>query len=92
MISDSLAKLQSLFARKTFAYNQVFDRKNQYTREVLMDLARFCRAHDSTFNKDDRLHAALEGRREVYLRIQEFLNLSPDEILELHKVKQTLKE
>lgn len=51
---------------------------------VLKDLARFCRAHHSTFHKDPRVHAMLEGRREVWLRIQHHLRLSPDELWELH--------
>jgi hypothetical protein len=47
---------------------------------VLEDLSKFCRANDSTFHMDARLHAALEGRREVYLRIMDQLKLSHDEI------------
>lgn len=38
---------------------------------VLTDLASFCRAHDTTFHTDERTHAMLEGRREVFLRIQQ---------------------
>lgn len=47
---------------------------------VLEDLAKFCRAEDSCFNADPRLHAVLEGRREVWLRIQAHLNRSPTEL------------
>ena len=42
---------------------------------VAADLARFCRASASTFHSDARLHAALEGRREVWLRIRDHLDL-----------------
>lgn len=45
-------------------------------QEVLADLAKFCRAHETCFDPDPRIHAALEGRREVYLRIQQHLNLT----------------
>lgn len=47
---------------------------------VLVDLARFCRADESTFNTDPRISALMEGRREVWLRITKHLNLSPDEL------------
>lgn len=71
-----------------FAYNKVFDRQNVFTDTVLKDLARFCRAHTSTFDKDPRLHAMLEGRREVWLRIQQYLELDMEEIYSLHKIKE----
>lgn len=51
---------------------------------VLADLARFCRASDTCFHSDARLHAVLEGRREVWLRIQNHLMLSPEKLLEIY--------
>lgn len=53
-------------------------------KEVLKDLARFCRAHESTFHADPRAHAMAEGRREVWLRIENHLRLSPDQLWELY--------
>lgn len=47
---------------------------------VLADLAKFCRADQSCFHADPRVHAVLEGRREVYLRIMDHLNLDVDEL------------
>ncbi len=73
---------------KMFAYNRVFDRQSPYTRDVLKDLSWFCRAHSSTFVPDARAHAVLEGRREVWLRIQEYLQMTDEEVYELHKVKE----
>lgn len=49
-------------------------------KKVLADLAAFCRAAESTYAPDARLHAVLEGRREVWLRIQNHLQLSPDDL------------
>lgn len=66
---------------------RVLDKDNQFTKDVLRDLARFCRAHRSTFHPDARVHAMLEGRREVWLRIVENLNLTEDELFELHTVR-----
>lgn len=67
-----------LFARQ-FDYRRTFE--TPHGEKVLADLAKFCRAHDTTFRPDsDRESALLEGRREVWLRIQKHLNL-PQETL-----------
>ena len=50
-------------------------------QEVLADLARFCRADQTTFHPDPRVHALMEGRREVWLRIKEYLDLSPEDLM-----------
>ena len=71
----------------------VRDRRTQYVqtfttaagKDVLADLARFCRAAESTFHEDDRIAAKLDGRREVWLRIAEHLNLSPEQLYDLYK-------
>jgi len=66
------------------AYTQVFDKDNQFTKAVMEDLAKFCRADQSTFHADQRIHAVLEGRREVWLRISHHINLGPDELWKLY--------
>lgn len=73
---------------KSIAYNQVFQKKSIHAQVVLKDLAEFCRAHKTTFLPDPRAHAVLEGRREVWLKIQEYLQLTPEQIYQLHKVKE----
>lgn len=88
MIRDTIQAFKASLQGKVVAYNRVFDRKSPFTQQVLKDLANFCRAHDSTFHQDPRVHAVLEGRREVWLKIERMLNLSPDELYELHKVKE----
>lgn len=87
MIKDTVQAIKNLFASRSFAYQRVFDKDNKYTQAVLMDLAKFCRAHETTYNKDERAHAAMEGRREVWLRIESHLKLTPDELYDLHKIK-----
>lgn len=52
-------------------------------QRVLQDLAEFCRADKTTFHEDARIHAVLEGRREVWLRIQNHLNLNPSDLYTL---------
>lgn len=58
--------------------------KGPLAEVVMKDLARFCRAHESTFNADPRAHALAEGRREVFLRIAHHTKLSPDQLWELY--------
>lgn len=55
--------------------------------EVLADLAKFCRAGQTTFHEDPRVHAALEGRREVFLRITEHLHLTTEQLYALYSGK-----
>lgn len=87
MLRDTENELTRELNGRVFAYNRVFERENQFTAQVLVDLAKFCRANESTFHSDPRIHAALEGRREVWLRIQEYLNLGAEEIIELHRIR-----
>lgn len=53
---------------------------NVHQRLVLADLRKFCRADESCFDADPRKHAILEGRREVWLRIQQHLRLTERDI------------
>lgn len=64
--------------RRRYAYQTTF--RGPLADEVLRDLARFCRANQSTFHDDARAHALAEGRREVWLRIANHLNLPPDRL------------
>lgn len=82
-----LQQLRDYFLGRGMAYRRVFDPQNQFTETVLKDLAQFCRAHESTFHTDPRAHAVMEGRREVWLRIQTFLQLDIEEVYRLHKIK-----
>ena len=51
---------------------------------VLIDLSSFCRASESCYHDDPRKHAMLEGRREVWLRIQQHLNLNSEQLFKLY--------
>ena len=83
MIKIDNAK-QFLAQRRT-VYSQTF--RTSFGEKVLEDLAKFCRAHESTFHPDPRVHAVLEGRREVFLRIMEHLQFNDDQLYHLHGVK-----
>lgn len=61
------------------AYELVFG--TDAGKAVLTDLAPFCRAKETCIVPGDRDRTyVLEGRREVYLRIREYLDLSPEEL------------
>lgn len=57
-------------------------------QDCLTDLAKFCRANASCFDADPRVHAVLEGRREVWLRIQQHLNLTSEQLFQIFSGKQ----
>ncbi len=87
MIKDTVSKIKELFRSRKLSYQMTFQKSSPYAQHVLRDLAKFCRAHDSTFTTDDRTTYMLEGRREVWLRLQNHLNLTLDEIYDLHQIR-----
>ncbi len=78
--NKAVAQAKGRIGYKQRAYKSVFNKENIHLKEVLRDLGKFCRANVTTFNPDPRVHAALEGRREVWLRIVTHLKLSEDEL------------
>jgi hypothetical protein len=81
-VIDWWEQVRRVLMRRRHAYNVTF--RAPLGEEVLRDLARFCRAHESTFHPDPRLHAVAEGRREVFLRICYHMNMTPDELWEFY--------
>jgi len=78
------SKLYDYYHERSIAYGRIFDEKSPFTTLVLEDLSKFCRANESSFHTDARVHALMEGRREVWLRIKEFLTLNAEELLAKH--------
>ncbi len=84
MVSARLVEAaKSLIWKRRTAYVTTF--KNPVGEEVLADLAKFCRANVSTGHADTHIAARLDGRREVWLRIQSYLQLSDDELWNLYR-------
>lgn len=71
-------RIQALLQRRQRAYQTTF--AGPVGEVVLADLAKFCRAYASTFHPDPRVAATLDGRREVFLRIQKYLKLTDDQL------------
>jgi hypothetical protein len=74
--------VRDFISRRRNVYCKTF--LNPMGQEVLEDLARFCRATETTFNPNERAHCVAEGRREVWLRIQKNLNLTDEQLWALH--------
>ena len=81
-LDEWLDKIRIALGDRRYAYRQTF--KGPYAEVVLKDLARFCRANESTFHADPRAHAVAEGRREVWLRLQHHLKLTPEQLWQLY--------
>ena len=74
--------MRPLFFRRKAAYQLAFNNPNG--KQVLADLRRFCRATVSTADvHNERTTYLLEGRREVFLRIQAYLNLNDEDVYNL---------
>lgn len=78
---NALDRLKQFLWARQHNYKLTF--RSPPGQEVLQDLAKFCRATRSTFHENDRAHALAEGRREVWLRISNHLNMTPDELYRL---------
>ena len=81
-MKEWLDKVRQALGERRYAYQKTFN--GPLAEVVLKDLSRFCRAHESTFHADPRAHAMAEGRREVWLRIQNHLKLTPEQLWELY--------
>lgn len=80
----------SLLRQRKTSYGRVFldgGATPDDVKTVLDDLAWFCRADRSTFHANTHMAARLDGRREVWLRIQEHLALTVDQLAHTRNVK-----
>lgn len=76
-----LDRAKNWLNHRAICYRNVFT--GQAGDVVLKDLAKFCRANESTAHTDPHVAARLDGRREVWLRIQSHLKLSDEQLWEL---------
>lgn len=83
--TDQTAQKKQKILDRQKAYRKVFVSKDAALKAVMADLKRFCRAENSCFDPDPRIHAVLEGRREVFLRIEQHLNYDPDALFEIYE-------
>ena len=79
--------IREMLTTRRQAYQQTF-KQGVHSDRVLADLARFCRAGESTFHENPHLSDKLDGRREVWLRIQTHLNLSEEDLWQILGVEE----
>ncbi len=88
-MTEFVERALAFFSTHSRAYRQVFNRQSPAAQYVLADLAEFAHANDTTMRSNDPLELARnEGRRQVFLRIQRALNLTPDEMFNLARQKK----
>jgi hypothetical protein len=90
-LNELALRLRESLAGQGVVYRRVFDPSSHDGEVVLTDLARFCRAHSTTAHKDPATAARLEGRREVWLHVQERLHLTDEQLWLLFASRQPLK-
>lgn len=84
------------YTKKSLKWLKVFDLFRHISREykttfgssedgpVLMDLAKFCYANENTIGLTVEQTYVAIGRREVWLRIQQRANLSPETLTNIY--------
>lgn len=88
MIDKAMEATFDFLRGRKSAYKFAFSLSNPAARQVLADLAVFCRANETCVVAGDHDKSmVLEGRREVWLRIQQHLNLTPEQLFELYTGK-----
>ena len=88
VIQQLVEKTKQFLGGRRLAYRRTFNTESQDAREVLVDLAKFCRAHATVYVATERETNVLIGRNEVWLRIQQHLNLTDDELWALYGPRQ----
>lgn len=82
--SALVQKAKRFLTGRAGSYKRLFDKDSGDAKAVLIDLARFCRANQSTFHPDPHVQAELEGRREVWLRIMQHTKMTNEELYDLY--------
>tara|TARA_B100000809_G_scaffold260702_1_gene308141 strand:+ start:639 stop:887 length:249 start_codon:yes stop_codon:yes gene_type:complete len=80
--------VRDLLIERSQAYKQTFD--GELGGKVMADLERFCHANTTTHVVGDSHGTAqLEGRRQVWLRIQGYISLNEGDIGEMVETAET---
>ena len=80
-LDTSIAAAKAYLATRRMNYQRTFT--GMPAKMVLADLARFCRANASTFHTNPAVQSKMDGRREVWLRIQQHIRLNDLELWQL---------
>lgn len=84
-LQEQISATITFLRGRSLAYKLTFQPNQPANMAVLQDLAQFCRANESCVIPGDRDRSlVLEGRREAWLRIQQNLNLTPEQLFTLY--------
>jgi hypothetical protein len=84
-VYDQIDKVVEFLRKRAHSYQLTFQKEQPANLIVLEDLARFCRANETCVVPGDTMKTyILEGRREVWLRIQQHLRLTPEQLFALY--------
>ena len=72
---QALQEARRVLKSRQDALRRILAKPGEDNRILWEFLTRFCRADRSTFHEDPRMHAVLEGRREVFLILRKHLDL-----------------
>jgi hypothetical protein len=89
-LNEKMLKIFDRLREKKKAYQLTFG--SPAGGKVLDDLMEFCHVNESCFDADPRIHAALEGRREVFLRIQQMMEIPSQHLFKLYYGQRTQNE
>ena len=85
-----------LFRRRRAAYRAVFlgtdGEVGPEAKRVLADLRRFAGVGASPYKEDPRDTARMIGRQEMFLRVQNFLNLNDHQVYQLEEQFKEVNE
>ncbi len=80
--------MRELLLERSQAYQKAFS--GELGGKVLADLERFCHANTTTHVPGDSHGTSqLEGRRQVWLRVQGYLQLTPADVGEIVETAET---
>jgi hypothetical protein len=91
-LKELVQRTKDFLGFRAQAYRACFPRESPMADVVLADLASFCRANESTFHTNEAVAHRLDGRREVWLRIQHHLKLSGDDLMKIYADKLAKKD
>lgn len=84
VLEELKEKAKQFVFRRQADYQLTFPKGGISSTRVLADLEKFCRANEPTFHQDPYVAARLDGRREVFLRIQHQLRLSQEDLWRIY--------
>jgi hypothetical protein len=80
-LAELVSHTKAFLRQRQTAYQTTF--AGPGGERVLADLAKFCRAYKTTYHEDPYIAARLDGRREVFLRVQAHLQLNDEQLWKL---------